>query len=598
MGTSRERTQTVQVKNSRQNQQQGEKLQPRLFSARRFSGFRPITAIAAVVLIAVLVIVVVIPVAYVFYGATRSGTIGDPQTHFSWEPLATLLSSTYLVSFAGTILIGLLVATFSVIFGGIFAWLLTRTDMPFKKFFEIVVIAPLLLSPFIGAIAWLTLAAPNSGMINVLAENLGIAGPIVDITQPAGTIFVMCLYFLPYAYLFTSASLKNMDPVYEEASYMAGKSVLRTVFTVTLPLVRPALVSSFFLIAILSLGVFSIPAVLGGRTGFQPVAVLVYRAVEANSNFALASAIGVGVVALALVGTILYRWALRSSNRFTTITARGFRPRQMRIGWLKVPALVASFGYLALAIVLPNIALVIISLTPYTQTDVTNLTFTLEHWQAILDNRYAMMAFGNTMVVGLIAPTITIAIALLVSYIVERTKWRIRRVVDFVAVIPVAIPGIVFATGFIWAYVTTPIYATIWILIFAFVGSYIPHATRVINASFVQIDPALEEAARVNGAGHARVLSRITAPLAMPAVLSGWILVFLLVIRDVNTAIMLYSPRATILPVVTWNFVADGDVRSAAVVGLIETIILILVVVLARIIFRVRLTSVVGREMK
>jgi len=594
---SDQRVDTDRLRTSRPAQPRGGRSAPRGTRPSWLRRIHPLTVIVGLVLAAVLAVVIVIPMGFVLYGATRSGTIGDPESTFSWKPLATLFETNYLVSFGGTILMGLVVAAISVAVGTVFAWLLARTDMPMRKFFEVVVIGTLFLSPFIGAVAWLTLAAPNSGMLNVAAEKfLGATSPIVDITTPAGVVFVMCLYFLPYAYLFVSSSLKGMDPSYEEASYMSGKGVLKTALTVTIPLVRPALVSAFFLITILSIGVFAIPAVLGGYSGFAPVSVLVFRAVDGSSNYALAAAIGVGVVVLAIIGTLLYRMALRSANRFTTITARGFRPRVVRIRGLKTPALVVCFVYLLLAIVLPNLALLIISFTPYIQTDVTDLTFTTDYWISVLTNRRVLGALGNTLMIGLIVPTITVAIAILVSYIVERTRWRFRRVIDVVAVLPVAVPGIVFATGFVWAYVGSPIYATIWILVFAFVGSHIPHATRAINASLVQIDPALEEAARVNGAGRGRMLGRITLPLTMPSILAGWILVFLLVTRDVNTAIMLYSPRTTILPVLTWNFVQDGDMRSAAVVGILETVMLLAIVVLARLVFRVRLTSIVGRE--
>jgi iron(III) transport system permease protein len=563
-----------------------------------FARLRPHSILGWVVLSAILAIIIVIPMAYVFYGATRSASIGMPDSVFTWEPLLTILTGPYLMSFAGTLVLGIGVAILSVTGGAVFAWLLSRTDLPGRKGLELVIIGPLFLSPFIGAVAWITLAAPNSGMINVAAANfLGATDAVVDITTTAGIVFIMTLYFLPYGYLFVSSALKGMDPSYEEASYMAGNGVLRTAFRVTLPLIRPALVASLFLITILTIGVFSIPAVLGSRGSFVPVSVLVYRAVETPpSNFALASAIGIGVIVLALIGTLLYRLSLRSASRFTTITARGYRPRQVPIGALKIPALAACIAYGLLAVVLPYFALTIVSLTPYIQTDLTNLTFTTANFETIFGNRRALEALRNTLILGLVAPTVTMALALVVSYVVERSKSRFRRVIDIVSVIPVAVPGIVFATGFVWAYVGTPIYATIWILIFAFVGSYLPHATRMVGSGLIQIDRALEEAGAVNGASPGRLLRRITLPLAMPSVLSGWMLVFILTVREVSTAIMLYSPRTNILPVLTWNLVQDGDMRGAAVVSLMETVILVAVVVLARFVFRVRLTSIVSKE--
>lgn len=548
----------------------------------------------ALVTALLLVALIVVPVAFVLFGATRSGTPGDPNTEFTLEPLRTAFTTRpYLGSLVATVLLGLVVSGLAVVVGALLAWLVARTDLPKKGFFELVALGPMFLSPFVGAIAWVTLAAPNSGMINVSAATFfGATGSVVNVMTLGGLVFVMALYFVPYGYLFASAAFKNMDPALEEASYLCGAGIVRTALWVTLPLIRPALLSAFFLVTVLVMGVFSIPAVLAADIGFSPLPVRVYRAITmVPSDYGLAAAIGASLLLIAFVGVWLYRRAVRASKRFVTVTARGFRPRLVPLGRMKAPAIVLCVMYGLLSIVLPYTALIIVSFTPYTITDLTALTFTTDHFVGILTSARTYDAIVNTLVIGLIAPALCVLLAMVVSFIVERTDLRGRRLLEYVTTAPVAIPGIVFATGFVWAYVYTPLYATIWILVAAFVASYLPHANRITSASLLQIDRTLEEAATVSGATQRVTMSRITLPLSRPALLSGWILVFVLVSREINAAIILVSPRTMVLSVLAYDYVQFGDLRAAAVIGLIQTAVLVLGVLVARYALRTRLTG-------
>jgi iron(III) transport system permease protein len=542
---------------------------------------------------------VVAPIAYIFFGATRSADIGVPGAHFTWANLRTVVSTDYLQSFAGTLLLGLTVALCATAMGAVCAWLVSRTDLPGRRVLEVVIVAPIFLSPFLGAVAWIVLAGPQSGVINTFVRSeLHVQGPVLNVMSTYGLVAVMSLYFMPYTFLFTSAALRNMDPAFEEASYMAGRGVLRTAVSVTLPLVRPALVASYFLIAILAAEMFTIPSVLITRpTAYVPVSVRVYRALSIPpSSAALASAIGVGLMVVAIAGLFAYQRSLRRAARFTTITARGYRPNIVRLRGLRYPAMVLCLLYGLVSIVLPYLGLIFMAFTPYLTTDLHSVHFTTRNFTQVLGNPDTLSALKNTLFTALVVASICLALACAVTYIVQRTRFRFRRVLEYVAVLPVAVPGIVFATGFIWAYVGSPIYATIWILIFAFIGIHLPQATRVTNSGFGQIDRALEEAAAMNGANRMRVFGRVTLPLAMPSVLAGWILIFILTVREMNVAIVLYAPQSPLLSVMTWNMVVQGDFNGAAIIGLLQTGVLVAVIIIARFVFRVRLTSLAGRQ--
>lgn len=546
-------------------------------------------------ILAALVVLVAVPVLAMFYGAVQDGKVGSPQgTSFSWRALAEVyLSWTYISTMLGTVGLAIAVAVLSTVIGSAFAWILSRTDVRLRRFFEISVIAPLFLSPFIGAIAWMTLGAPRSGMINVNLRH--IFGPdftLVDIMNVPGMIFVMTMYYIPYGYLLVGATLRNMDPSLEDASYINGHGHLRTAFRVTLPLVRPSMAAAFFFITVLSTGVFSVPGVLGGRDGFVPLAVRIYRATEVfPSDYAVAASIGTMLFFVTVIGVYFYRKSVANAARFVTVSGRGFRPRVIKLGrWRWVVTTILFVNFLV-AIVLPYFALIIVSLTPFAQTDFTKIDLSLDNFTSVLTAPKVVEASWNTLVLGVASPTVCVVLGVLIAFITVRSTSRIRGLIDYLATIPLAIPGMVLATGMIWLYIRTPIYGTLWILLIAHVAAYITHASRLTSNGLLQIDKSLEEASIVNGASIGRTLWRITTPLVRPSMLSAWILIFIFSVREINEAIMLYSARSNVLAVVTWDYMQNGQIRQAAVVGILQTLGLIAGVVVARFVFRVKLTN-------
>ncbi|KRA24284.1 hypothetical protein ASD65_07495 [Microbacterium sp. Root61] len=534
------------------------------------------------------------PVAMVFFGAFQSKAPGLPDNSFSLDAIYRVyLSGEYYASLIGTLLMAVSVAGLSVLFGGLAAWFLTRVNVPLRKLWEFGLILPLFLSPFVGALAWMMLAAPNSGMINVnLRWMLGTDATFVNIMSLPGVIFVMLLFYIPYAYLFISSALKNMDPSLEEASYMNGHGAFATALKVTLPIMRPALVASFFFVAVLATGVFVIPGVLGLNTSFSPLAVEVYRAVTVfPAQPPVGAALGTLLFWFTLGGVYLYRRSVRNANRFVTVSARGTRPRlvKMRAGRYLAAA---AFGlYVLLAAVLPYIVLILMSLTPFAITDFRRMTFSFDGIIQVFRAPDVLTAFGNTLWLGVLVPTITVVIGLVVAYVVVRERGRMGAIVDYLGTFPIAVPGIVFATGIMWMYVRSPIYATVILVMIALIGAYIPQAARFASAGLIQVDKSLEEAARMNGAGKLRTIMTVTFPLLKPALLSAWTLLFVFATREVNEAVILSGPKSRPLAVLAWNYVEQGSVRNAAVVGLLLTIVMAIGILFARLVLRAKLDS-------
>jgi iron(III) transport system permease protein len=542
----------------------------------------------------VLTVLVLVPIVLMFVGAVRTGTFVDPRAQFSLRSLTAVYTTwPFLRTLAVTVGASLLVSLIACIVGIALAWLLARTDMPAKGLMENSVIAPLYLSPFVGALAWLILASPNAGLLNVLARDLfGVTGSILNVMTATGVILVMALYNVPYAYMTVSAALNGMDPSMEEASYLNGAGTFATALKVTFPVVRPSIVSAFFFVFVLTCGTFSIPAALGGTQAMPFLAVDIYRSVATFPiNYSRAAAIGTLLFWISLIGVAFYRYASRAATRFVTVTARGYRMRMVRLRGWHLPAMLLILVYVMMAIILPYLALLYVAFTRFTSSTILDASFTLENFQSVVGSVAVRQSIVNTLLISILAPTICVLLGIVLAYAIRRLRVRGGGVLDYIAMFQIAVPGIVFGTGIFWTYLMTPAYGTIWILVIAFVASYIPFAYRMIDTSIIQIDKSLEEASSVCGASHLRTAWQVTFKLIRPGILSAWILVFIFSVREISAAILLASPSNKVLSVMSWDYLEFGNVQNAAIIGLLQTLILVAGVIVGRYILRVRLSQ-------
>jgi iron(III) transport system permease protein len=247
--------------------------------------------------------------------------------------------------------------------------------------------------------------------------------------------------------------------------------------------------------------------------------------------------------------------------------------------------------YLLLAIVLPYLALVYAAFAG-PSGHLLAPRWTLANAASVAGSNEVAAAFGNTVLVGLVTPSLCVALGLLVAYAVRRLRVRGAGVLDYVTMFSIAVPGIVFGSGVFWTYVLTPVYGTVWVLVLAFLAAYLPFAYRISDTALLQIDRALEEASSLCGAGHWRTGSRITLRLSLPALLSAWIMVFIFAVREISAAVLLTSSDNVVLSVLSWNYLDYGDVPKAAVVGLLQTGLLLAGVLAGRYVFRVPMSRV------
>ncbi len=546
----------------------------------------------AIPVYAVVLALVAIPLVYLLYAAFQAASPGAPSSQFTLNNLLSVVSSgPFWEALRNSLWLGLLVAVFSVTLGVSFAWILGRTDVPFRRTLTVLVSLPLFLSPFALGVAWVLLGSEKSGLINgLLRDVLGESAGIVNIMSFPGLVFVMVLAFAPLAYLFALGPMHNMNGSLEEASRVAGASLLHTMRKVTLPVVMPGILSAFLMIFVLAAEMFSVPGLIGTAAGFRTLPFFIYQQTTASPpQWGTAATAGIALLLIMALGMVLQSRATKASAHFVTVTGKGARPVKIRLGKWRWPLLAIPAAYILFGVIMPMLALLLTSFMRYYTPDVTPELLTFRWWETVIKSAQLQTALQNTLLVGVLTPTLAVALAFAMAYVRNRTRVPLRGAFDTVAMLPVALPGIVFGVGVLWAYVGGPIYGTVILLIVAYCARFLPHALRSISSGMLQIDPALEEAARIGGAGITRTVATVTAPLLKTSVLSSWLLLLVYCTRELNVAIMVYTSDSQVLPVLMWGAMQAGSYQTGAILAIIESSIILSVVTVAALVLRINL---------
>lgn len=514
-----------------------------------------------------LLLLVLYPVAKLILLSFDLG--GDPRQWLDpW--LQQLRRSRVRTALLNTITIPALTVIFAVVLGAGLAWIVERTNAPLKRLLASMAVLPFLMMPLIGALAWSFLAAPQSGAINVALRYLlpGAleTGPI-NINSHLGIAWVMGLYYTPYLYLFVSAALRTVSPDVEEASVMSGASVARTTWSITLPLVMPAILSGALTVFILSAGQFAIPAILGSPRGVEVLSTLIFE----SMNRWPVDMQQVGVVASLLLGMcvllVLIQRRMIGDREYTAISGKGLRSRTLDLGLFRWIATGLGLAYLLFAVVLPSLALVWASLTPYWSAALDLSRLTLSPYISVLFERPTTLnSVKNSFILSIVSATIAILLAAVIGYMIYRSKMRGRGALELLSMAPIAIPAIVFAVGVLEAWIRPPLvlYGSMAILVVAYVGHSLPIALRSLTGSMLQVSGDLEESARMSGAGWLTTVRTVIMPLIRPGIMAGWLLLFVTFMRELGSSILLYSPGSEVISVEMFTLWEAGRASELA----------------------------------
>ncbi|UTT51019.1 ABC transporter permease [Rhodococcus gordoniae] len=471
----------------------------------------------------------------------------------------------------------------ALIVGGMLAWLNERTDARFGIVGELLPIASLLVPPIAGSIAWTFLLSPNSGFANVLIRDglsiLGIRledGPF-DIFSWYGVILAYTAYMVPYAYLPLAASLRALDPALEEAARMAGSSPLRTFVTVTLPAVKPAALSAVFLVTVVGLGIYSVPSILGTRSGIDVVSTRIVQVMKFSYPPDTRTALLLGLAMLVVIGVV---WILQSrsarSSNFARISSRGQSDAVVTLGRWRPVARIGMLGYLLMMSVVPLSAILFVSLQRYWTPDVKWNELGLHNYRALLaSNGPAGEALRNSLWLGVVGSVIGVLAAVFAAlYLHRSTAWQ-ARVADGVLKLPGNMSHIVLAVAFVLAFAGDPFRLgnTRWLLLIAFIAVYLYQAVLQSSDALSRVGNDLMDASYTSGHGEGRTLRWVTLPLMAPGLVSAGILFFVHIIGDVNAAAILAGSRNPVVGSTLVDLYEGGDhAQLAALAGILSLI--------------------------
>jgi iron(III) transport system permease protein len=536
-----------------------------------------------------------VPVLYVFIGAVREGLF-EGHAHFSLRALkAVYTTGDYLIPLMNSLRLGAAVTACSVLLGGVLAWIIGRTDVPKRRALHLMSIMPLFVSSLMGAMAWVNLAAPRSGYLNILLNwLLGGATHVayLNIFSFWGIVWCMTFFLTPIAYLLMVSAFQRMDPALEEAAGACGAGAFHIVRHVTVPILRPAVLAASLYVFVLTVEMFSIPAYLGGSIHFFTLPLVIYvKTTVYPADYSAAAATATLLLLVTLLGLYFYRQATGASERFVTVGARGYAPRIMKLGRWRLAAYGFCLLYCFLSVILPVAALMMSASLSFNAPTLAWSQFTTDNFITVLSSATVLRAIVNTLLLAFLTALGAIALGMAVVYVNQRTRIPGRGVVDYISSVPIAVPGIVYATGLLWVYVGTPVYATLWILLIAYVTRQVPYANRSIGSGLMQVDSDLEESAKVCGANTFQALWLITLPLLRPALVATAIFIFLAAVRELNSSILLYSSKSIVLSVITWNYMYEGDFNQGSVVALLQTAVVLVALLAFRPILRIDLAK-------
>ena len=538
---------------------------------------------------ALLVWLVVVPLALILLSSVRPDGFPSGEGLTFRHYARTYTDATFWGLALNTAIFALGSTVLALTIGVALAWLSERTDMPMKGVVRTMVILPMATPPVLLAIAWVMLLSPRTGEINALLEAIfGLERPVFDIYTLSGMIFVEALSLVPSTFLILSPAFRNMDPSLEEAALVSGAGLGTLIRRILLPLMAPAILAASIFLMIVGLVVFDIPGTIGLPAGIFTLSSRIYFLANDNPSglpdYGQISAMAVFFLVALLILAWLYRHYTRQAGRFTTVTGKGFRPRVFRLGRWRWAAFGLAAAYFMLAVLLPLAILGWTSLMPF-QTGLSRDALSmasLANHEAVFSNRFVGRAAGNSVVIALVSATAVSILAVLVSWIVIKSKVPGRQAIDVLAFAPLAVPGVLISIALIYVYLTVrvaPVYGSIWIIVIAYVTNYLSFGSRATHGVMHQLHDDLEDAARTSGAGWARTMARVVVPLAGPAIVAIWVWVLAHCLRELTAALMLQGRANETLPVLLFGYWTGGEPNKAAAVGI--WLILALLVVTA-----------------
>ncbi|WP_249869183.1 ABC transporter permease [Oceanobacillus saliphilus] len=526
-----------------------------------------------------LAILIIYPMIIIVYRSFTS------ENELSLQNYITVLTdaSMYEVLW-NSLFVSIISTIFSLIIGVALSWFVSRTDIKGKRWLTLGIMIPFLIPSFISAISWRQLLSPVGYLNKIYMELTGATEPFVSIYGPWGIIFVMTVSSFSLVFMITHTAFQNMDSSYEEAAQISGASRLRVMKDVTIPLIKPSILSSAVLVFVSNISNFGVPSILGFHESYFVLTTKIYQLLNdytIRDSFSIAASLSMVLVLIAVIG-IWLQYYLTNKKSYAVVTGKSSQKMIVNLGKYRVVITTLIGGLLFMISVAPVLAILATSLTKAYGLPPTLDNLTLENYRYILfEMPMAKRSLVNSLILAFGAATIAVGIGIVLAYFITKTNVKGRQAISFIVSLPYALPGTVIGLAIILAWIKplpifeVSIYNTLWIILVAYVMYYITLAVQTISSSLIQVHGSLEEAARISGASWLQNMRDIVLPLIKPGVISGWFLIFIPALSELTISILLWSSGNETIAVAVYNLQEQGNMTSASALSMVMIFLII-----------------------
>lgn len=519
----------------------------------------------------ILVVIVALPVVLIFW----TSFIVDGHINMQ-AVMNTIMQEDTFQALKMSIMIAACVTVTCTFVGTLFAWLVTRTDLPFKETMKVLFTIPFMLPAFIGALAWKMLLSPRAGYINQIWMAItGTREALFNVYGFWGIVVIETMYLFPFVFIQVSGALERMDPTLEESARIAGAGLFTITRKITIPLIMPAVVAGALLVCLYSLSHFGTPAILGTEVGIYTIPTMIYELIHqsAGSFTAIRAATVLSVVLVLSAAIILYAQnKVIKSGRFQIIAGKSVRPTVLKLRGLRMPLFIFCCIYLLITVVMPTATIFAVGFLktyglPFAWENMTweNFRYVLFEWKLTKD------AIWNSLYLSLSAAFVTMIAGGIISYALVKMKVRGKWFLEFLGLLPFSLPGTVIALGVILTWsgrFGVNVYNTAWIIFIAYIARYMAFSLKSNSAALEQVHDSLVEASRASGATPWQALRDIVIPLIRPGMVAAFFLIFLPALRELTTSVLLYGPTTRTIGVAIYTLNEDGEtVYACALAG-------------------------------
>ncbi len=537
---------------------------------------------------ALTLVLVAAPLIPILYQSFSDRPLYDGAGALSLDNYAQLFGSAeFLRVIRNTLLLGALTTIFGTIVGVVAAIIIGRTDMPARAMVGEVLIWPLYISHLVLGFGFSVMYGPSGYVTLWISEVIGTQP--WDLYTIPGIAVICGIAQAPITYLFCVASTQAADPSLEDAARISGASPFRALWSISIPLLRPAIVYAVILNFTVALELLAIPLLFGRPAGYEFLTTYLYtNGIDAATpNYGLVGA--AAALLLALVSFLLWlqSWLLRDSGRFVTLAGKAARPRTLQLGIWRWPVFLGMVAYLVLGVCVPLLGVAMRSVTSF-------LTPLLPFWEVLTLDHYVLIfsypayirSIINTIGIAVFGGALCTLFVAMVAIIVHRSDFKFARSLEFVATYPRAVPGLVAGIGFLWAMLLFPplglLHNTIWILVLAYIMRYLPTGFGAMSPMLLQIGRELDRASRTAGADWWTTATRILLPLIKPALFSTFAILFVAFFREYSAAVFLISPGAEVIGTMLLSFWIQGDAGPVAALAAFQVLMTFIFVYGAR----------------